>query len=268
MGSEMCIRDSFWVKNTAGWWSEDKIPDSSFIETIEFLIKDEIISVEIPDLDSEVVNEIPTWVKNTAGWWSDDKIPDVTFVASIRYLMSQGIVHVGQQQVEESEKCTFKGFEVVCPSVKHTGEVKEFHIEVNNHSCAECSNWIHVGEQYFIQIETFDEFRGSPIDDVAITAIIISKDGEVRYNFDTITTEDGIYKSGITIPNMDWYGENILSITAEYEGIEKTIKKEFDVFKAKSSHSCIKITCYTINSVGSVDAVSYTHLTLPTILLV
>ena len=49
-----------WVKNTASWWSDDKIPDSSFIETIEFLIKDEIITVDIPDLDSEVVNEIPT----------------------------------------------------------------------------------------------------------------------------------------------------------------------------------------------------------------
>ncbi len=203
--------------------------------------------------DSEVVNEIPTWVKNTAGWWSEDKIPDVTFVSSIKYLMSQGIIHVEREQVEESEKCTFKGFEVVCPSVKHTEEVKEFHIEVNNHNCDACTNWIHVGEQYFIQIETFDEFRGSLIDDVAITAMIISKDGEVRYNFDTITTEDGIYKSGITIPNMDWYGENILSVTAEYEGIEKTIEKEFDVFKAKARQHCVKIACYTINSVSSID---------------
>jgi len=223
-----------WVKNTAGWWSDDKIPDSSFIETIEFLIKDEMITVEIPDLDSEVVNEIPTWVKNTAGWWSEDKIPDVTFVASIKYLMSQGIVYVGQQQVEESEKCTFKGFEVVCPPVKHTEEVKEFHIEVNNHNCRACTNWIHVGEQYFIQIETFDEFRGNHIDGVTITAKIISKGGELRYDFGRIITEDGIYKSGITIPNMDWYAENILSVTAEYNGIEKTIEKEFDVFSGKS----------------------------------
>ena len=242
-----------WVKNTAGWWSEDKIPDSSFIETIEFLIKDEMITVEIPDLDSEVVNEIPTWVKNTAGWWSEDKIPDVTFVSSIKYLMSQGIVYVGQNQVEESEKCTFKGFEVVCPPVKHTGEVKEFHIEVNNHNCYACTNWAHVGERYFIQIGTFDEFHGSPIDAVAITAIIISKDGEVRHNFGMITTEDGIYKGSIAIPSMDWYGENILSVTAEYEGIEKTIEKEFDVFKAKARQHCIKITCYTINSVSSID---------------
>ena len=241
----------FWVKNTAGWWSEDKIPDSSFIETIEFLIKDKMISVEIPDLDSEVVNEIPSWVKNTAGWWSEDKIPDVTFVSTIKYLMSQGIIHVEREQVEESEKCTFKGFEVACSTVKHTEEVKEFHMIVNDDDC--CLNWAHIGEEYRLQIKTFDEFRGSPIDAVAITAIIISKDGEVRHNFGMITTEDGIYKGSIAIPSMDWYGENILSVTAEYGGIEKTIEKEFDVFKAKARQHCIKIACYTINSVSSID---------------
>ena len=240
-----------WVKNTAGWWSEDKIPDSSFIETIEFLIKDKMISVEIPDLDSEVVNEIPSWVKNTAGWWSEDKIPDVTFVSTIKYLMSQGIIHVEREQVEESEKCTFKGFEVACSTVKHTEEVKEFHMIVNDADC--CLNWAHIGEEYRFQIKTFDEFRGSPIDAVAITVIIISKDGEVRHNFGMITTEDGIYKGSIAIPSVDWYGENILSVTAEYGGIEKTIEKEFDVFKAKARQHCIKIACYTINSVSSID---------------
>ncbi len=228
-----------WVKSTAGWWSDDKIPDSSFIETIEFLIKDEMITVEIPDLDSEVSNEIPTWVKSTAGWWSDDKIPDVTFVASIRYLMSQGIIHVEREQVEESEKCTFKGFEVVCSSEKHTEEIKEFDIVVNSHSCTPCTSWTYVGKEYHFQIETFDGFRGNPIDDVIITAKIISKDGELRYDFGTISTEDGIYLNSITIPNMDWYADNILSVTAEHNGIEKTIEKEFEVFKGKSSGSGI-----------------------------
>ena len=212
-----------WVKNTAGWWSDDKIPDSSFIDTIEFLIKDEMIIVEIPDLDSEVVNKIPTWVKNTAGWWSEDKIHDITFVAAIKYLMSQGIIHVEREQIEEPEKVL--------------EEIKEFHIVVNGGDC--CFNWTYVGEQYMFQVETFDEFRGSPIDDVAITAKIISKDDELRYNFGTISTEDGIYTNSIIIPSMDWYAENILSVTAEYNGIEKTIEKEFEVFyKKKAGYSC------------------------------
>ena len=238
-----------WVKNTAGWWSDDKIPDSSFIETIEFLIKDEMIIVEIPDLDSEVANEIPLWVKNTAGWWSEDKIHDITFVSAIKYLMSQGIIHVEREQIEEA-KCNFKGKEVTCPSMKHTEEIKEFHIVVNGGDC--CFNWTYVGKQYVFQVETFDEYRGSPIDDVAITAKIISKDGELRYNFGTISTEDGVYQNSITIPSMDWYAENILSVTAEYNGIEKTVEKEFDVFRAESKLHCVKILCYTINSVSSV----------------
>ena len=219
-----------WVKNTAGWWADDKIPDSSFIETIEFLIKDEMITVKIPDLDSEVVNKIPAWVKNTAGWWAEDKVHDTTFVAAIRYLVSQGIVYVEREQVEVA-KCNFKGKEVVCsPFEKEVEEITDFYMELNGSNC--CLNWGYVGEEYIFQIETLDEYRGNPIDGVTITAKIISKSGELRYYFGTITTEDGIYKSSILIPNMDWYGENIFSVTAEYEGIEKTIEKEFDVFRA------------------------------------
>ncbi|MEE3255071.1 MAG: hypothetical protein VX199_05165, partial [Chloroflexota bacterium] len=33
-----------------------------------------------------------------------------------------------------------------------------------------------------------------------------------------------------TIPSMDWYAGNILSVTGTYNGIEKTIEKEFEVF--------------------------------------
>ena len=135
-----------WVKNTAGWWSDDKIPDSSFIETIEFLIKDEMIIVEIPDLDSEVANEIPLWVKNTAGWWSEDKIHDITFVSAIKYLMSQGIIHVEREQIEE-DKCNFKGKEVVCsPFEKEIVEINDFYMEVNDGSCSYCLNWAYVGD--------------------------------------------------------------------------------------------------------------------------
>ena len=229
-----------WVKNTAGWWSDDKIPDSSFIETIEFLIKDEMIIVEIPDLDSEVANEIPLWVKNTAGWWSEDKIHDITFVSAIKYLMSQGIIHVEREQIEE-DKCNFKGKEVVCsPFEKEIVEINDFYMEVNDGSCSYCLNWAYVGEEYSIHIETLDERHGKHIDSVKISAKIISKGGELRHDFGQVTTEDGVYKNSITIPSMDWYAENILSVTAEYNGIEKTIEKEFDVFYKKNTGS----SCY------------------------
>jgi hypothetical protein len=46
-----------------------------------------------------------------------------------------------------------------------------------------------------------------------------------------VTTDDGIYRNSIIIPSMDWYAGNILSVTGEYFGVEKTIEKEFEVFK-------------------------------------
>jgi len=241
-----------WVKNTAGWWADDKIPDSSFTETIEFLIKDETITMKIPDLDSEVVNKIPAWVKNTAGWWADDKVHDTTFVAAIRYLVSQGIVYVEREQVEVA-KCNFKGKEVVCsPFEKEVEEITDFYMEVNGSNC--CLNWGYVGEEYRFQIETFDEKRGSPIDGVTITVKIISKGGDIRYDFGQVITEDGFYGNSVIIPSMDWYAGNILSVTGTYYGVEKTIEKEFEVFKSKAKNrTCSKISCYTINSVGSVS---------------
>ena len=39
-----------WVKNTAGWWADDQIPDSAFINGIEFLIKNGIININNDDV--------------------------------------------------------------------------------------------------------------------------------------------------------------------------------------------------------------------------
>ena len=219
------LREDFaipdWVKNTADWWADGQIPDSAFLQGIQFLIKEEIIIVQIPTVDSEAVEEVPGWVKNTAGWWAEGKIHDITFAGAIKYLLSQGIITVEQEQVEEL--------------VEETVEVNDFYMEVNGDNC--CQNWAYVGKDYQFQIETLDEYRGSPIDGITITAKIISKGGELRYDFGQIATEGGIYKNNITIPSIDWYAGNILSVTGTYNGVEKTIEKEFEVFKGSRSGS-------------------------------
>ena len=33
------------MKNNAGWWADGRIPDSAFIDGIEYLIKDGIIKI-------------------------------------------------------------------------------------------------------------------------------------------------------------------------------------------------------------------------------
>jgi hypothetical protein len=120
-------------------------------------------------------------------------------------------------------------------------EIKDFYMEINGGNC--CVNWAYVNEEYRFEIATLDKKHGNYIDGVEINVKIISKGGELRQNLGAVTTEDGFYKNSIIIPSMDWYAENILSVTGEYYGIEKTIEKEFTVFATKSSKS----SCHTVN---------------------
>jgi len=110
-------------------------------------------------------------------------------------------------------------------------------MEINGGNCSYCVNWAYVGKEYKFQIETYDEQHGKYIDGVEISAKIISQGGELRHDFGEVTTEDGVYKNSITIPSMDWYAGNILSVTGEYFGVEKTIEKEFEVFKNQGGGS-------------------------------
>nr|AIE94268.1 hypothetical protein [uncultured marine thaumarchaeote AD1000_44_E12] len=241
-----------WIKNNAGWWADDQIDDSSFVIGLQWLISNDIITLPTTEQgvgDGE--NVIPSWVKNSAGWWADDEIHDVTFVAAIRYLIGEGIIIIEQEveevigQVEEAEEtsgCTFKGLPVPCPDVKEIAEISDFQMKVNSNDCFYCVAWGYVGEKFHIQIETFDEIGMRHIDGVTITAKIVSKDGELRHNFGTVTTEEGIYNGHIIIPSMDWYAENILSVTGEYDGVEKIIEKEFNVFRGKSGGGGITVS--------------------------
>ena len=36
-----------WVKNTAGWWDTDVISETEFVNAIEFLVKENIIQVNV-----------------------------------------------------------------------------------------------------------------------------------------------------------------------------------------------------------------------------
>ena len=83
-----------WVKNSAGWWANEQIPDSAFIGGIEFLIKDGIIVVPITETQSENNVNIPEWIKTNAGWWANGEIDDKTFATGIEFLIKIGLIVV------------------------------------------------------------------------------------------------------------------------------------------------------------------------------
>ncbi|HET9009298.1 MAG TPA: peptidase [Nitrosarchaeum sp.] len=82
-----------WIKNNAGWWAEGKIDDDSFIQGIQFLIKEKIMSVSVTSSSTTGSNEIPSWIKNNAGWWAEGKIDDDSFIQGIQFLVKEGIIN-------------------------------------------------------------------------------------------------------------------------------------------------------------------------------
>ena len=83
-----------WVKNNAGWWADGQIPDSAFIDGIEYLIKDGIIVVSNAKQSESQTDGIPEWIKNNAGWWADGRIPDSAFIDGIEYLIKDGFIRI------------------------------------------------------------------------------------------------------------------------------------------------------------------------------
>jgi hypothetical protein len=84
-----------WIKNNAGWWADGAIDDDSFVQGIQFLIKEGIMKIPPTSQGSSGgSNEIPSWIKNNAGWWADGAIDDESFVGGIQFLIEEGIMTV------------------------------------------------------------------------------------------------------------------------------------------------------------------------------
>ena len=84
-----------WVRNNAGWWSEESIDDETFIEGIQFMVKNGIIKVPVTAQNAQTsLEKIPNWVRNNAGWWSEESIDDETFIEGIQFMVKNGIIKV------------------------------------------------------------------------------------------------------------------------------------------------------------------------------
>ena len=86
-----------WIKSNAGWWADGQIDDSSFVQGIQFLIKDGLMRIpETEQGESSKTNEIPDWIKQNARWWADGQIDDSSFVQGIQFLIKDGLMRISQ----------------------------------------------------------------------------------------------------------------------------------------------------------------------------
>jgi hypothetical protein len=84
-----------WIKNNARWWADGQIDDNSFVQGLQFLIKEGIMQIPPTTPGSgSGSNEIPDWIKNNAGWWADGQIDDNSFVQGLQFLIKEGIMKI------------------------------------------------------------------------------------------------------------------------------------------------------------------------------
>ena len=84
-----------WVKHISGWWADNIVADEEFISSIQFLIKEKIITVSDTNQNqNNELQEIPTWIKQNAEWWADNKISDDDFMHGIQHLIKNNIITI------------------------------------------------------------------------------------------------------------------------------------------------------------------------------
>ena len=84
-----------WIRNNALWWSEEQIDDNTFVQGIEYLIKNEIIVIPTNTTRRFRSQEIPSWIRNNAAWWAAmDKLMIIHLFKDWNILIQKGIIRV------------------------------------------------------------------------------------------------------------------------------------------------------------------------------
>jgi len=84
-----------WIKQVAEFWIVDQIDDRGFVQVIEYLVQQDIITIpyaEAPKGDTAV--SIPSWIKTNAEFWVKGNISDDEFAIGLEWLINNGIITV------------------------------------------------------------------------------------------------------------------------------------------------------------------------------
>jgi hypothetical protein len=120
-----------WVKQNAKWWSDGITSDKEFANTMGFLVKEKIITVNIPmnNDGSILVNDnlqIPDWLRNNAKWWSDGTIQDSDFTSGVEYMIKEKVI-----TFSEKNTITEDNFKKLYTINKQTESITDSLIEIN-----------------------------------------------------------------------------------------------------------------------------------------
>ena len=84
-----------WIKRVTDYWMSEQIDDSGFVQVIEYLVQNEIISIPYAEApEGKAATEIPSWFNMSAEFWLSGKISDDEFTTSLEWLINNGIIRV------------------------------------------------------------------------------------------------------------------------------------------------------------------------------
>jgi len=84
-----------WIKQVGEFWIEDKIDDAGFVQVIEFLVKEDIITIPYAEPpEGDAATQIPSWIKSNTEFWVTGKISDDEFTIGLEWLINNGIIRV------------------------------------------------------------------------------------------------------------------------------------------------------------------------------
>ena len=134
-----------WIKNNAGWWASDQIPDSAFLQGIQYLINEGIMVIPLTELsESPGSEDVPVWVKNVAGWWANDNISELEFVNAIQYLIKNGIININ-----DNSSCVNDLSKIFDDSTAVLQDI------CNLHASSEYSELVPLAEKYAFNTSAF-----------------------------------------------------------------------------------------------------------------
>jgi len=95
-----------WIKNVAEWWASGDISEIEFLTGIEYLINNNIISIDFVPCNDKIQSQatsssksVPDWIKNNAIWWSENLIGDIDFINGLQYLIEHKIIKIDNKKI-------------------------------------------------------------------------------------------------------------------------------------------------------------------------
>ncbi len=81
-----------WIKGSAEAWSMGITDDSTFLQSIGWLIDNGVIVIPPTEAAGDAAGSVPSWVRDATGAWSAGIIGDRVFVDGITWLIENGVI--------------------------------------------------------------------------------------------------------------------------------------------------------------------------------